>query len=313
LSSIAVIIPTHNDSKSAAQAVASVLQQTRPADEIIVVDDGSQEDVRPALAPFSDRIRVIHQENQGVSNARNTGFRAANSDFIAFLDADDLWLPRKLELQLPKLEDNPEFALVYCDAIVDEEESGRQFHWLDQKPLADEGWILDALYQEFFILPSTMLCRKSILEELRGFDSWIRYAGDYDLCLRIALDHQIGCVREPLVRRRVRSTNMSSATWYKIAEDHLRIWDKINRTHPVESFPSSDFIRIKKAKTHLGLAYNYIELGRPGAARRNLLTSLRMDWNPRLLPRLMALYLFPTLMGHHGPRPPSHPVPPRFR
>jgi glycosyltransferase involved in cell wall biosynthesis len=296
---IAVIIPTYNDSDSAVHAVESVLQQTRPADEILIIDDGSRADACPAFASFGDRVRCIRQDNKGLSGARNSGIFTTNCDWVAFLDADDLWMPDKLELQERKLIEHPEFAFVFSDVLVLDEQTNRKYRWLEEKKKAREGWILEALYQEFFILPSTMLFRKNVLDEFSGFDASIRYAGDYDLSLRVALKYQIGCVWEPLVQRRITPGNMSAKTWYRLAEDQLRIWDKIEKTHPVETFPTPDYLRKRKARTHLGLTYNYLALGRPRDARRSLLSSLRLDWNPRLLPRLIALYLFP--FSRHKP------------
>src|SRR5436305_5180727 len=97
---VSVVIPTYNCGGLVAEAVGSVLAQSRLPAEIIVVDDGSRDDTRERLAPFGDRIRYVCQANQGVSAARNLGVQHARGEVIAFLDADDIWHPRRLELQL---------------------------------------------------------------------------------------------------------------------------------------------------------------------------------------------------------------------
>src|SRR5437016_10401011 len=97
---ISAVIPSYNYGHFITDAIESALGQTYPHVEIIVVDDGSTDDTREQLAPYSERVCYIHQENGGLSAARNTGIRAAKGEWIALLDADDVWHPRKLELQM---------------------------------------------------------------------------------------------------------------------------------------------------------------------------------------------------------------------
>src|SRR4051812_35041738 len=107
---VSVIIPTYNCAALVTVAVDSVLAQTVQASEVIVVDDGSTDDTRERLSSY--RIRYLHQQNQGVAAARNNGLREASGDLIAFLDADDVWYPRKLELQIAAIEANPDIVLL---------------------------------------------------------------------------------------------------------------------------------------------------------------------------------------------------------
>src|SRR5438445_9254645 len=116
---VSVVIATYNYGRFVTQAVESVLAQTYVNIEIIVVDDGSDDDTREQLAPYGDRIRYIYQENQSVAAARNTGIRAATGDLIAFLDADDVWHPHKLELQMHYLADHPAVALVAVERLAE--------------------------------------------------------------------------------------------------------------------------------------------------------------------------------------------------
>ncbi len=119
---VSVVIPAYNAAKYIGRAIDSVLAQTRPADEIIVVDDGSTDNTADVAHGYGDKIRFIRQENAGASVARNTGIEAATSEWIAFLDADDEWLPQKLQLQTEHLRRNPNlvwttgnFIRCYCD------------------------------------------------------------------------------------------------------------------------------------------------------------------------------------------------------
>src|ERR1035438_9429294 len=97
---VSAIIPTYNYARYMADCVGSVLGQSYPNIELIVVDDGGTDDTRQRLGPYIDRIRYIYQDNQGVGAARNTGIAAARGEYIALLDADDIWHPRKIELQM---------------------------------------------------------------------------------------------------------------------------------------------------------------------------------------------------------------------
>ena len=100
---VSVIIPTYNRSKYVTKAIDSVLAQTYRDFEIIVVDDGSTDNTKEVLKPYTDRIKYLYQENTGVSAARNAGIRAAGGQWIAFLDSDDEWLPEKLSIQMDYL------------------------------------------------------------------------------------------------------------------------------------------------------------------------------------------------------------------
>ncbi len=110
---ISVIIPTYNSARFLPEAVQSALYQTLSPDEVIVVDDGSTDNTEDVLEPFRGRVHYIRQENQGPAVARNRGIAEAKGDLIAFLDADDVWLPEKSELQVKVLWENPRIGLVH--------------------------------------------------------------------------------------------------------------------------------------------------------------------------------------------------------
>ncbi|MBV6496243.1 MAG: putative glycosyltransferase EpsE [Pyrinomonadaceae bacterium] len=114
---ISVIIPNYNYARYLPEAIESVLAQTHKNVEVIVVDDGSTDDSKEVLASFGDRIRTIFQQNQGVSAARNRGVAESNGDFLAFLDADDAFLPSKLEKQLELFRADEEIGLVHVGMV----------------------------------------------------------------------------------------------------------------------------------------------------------------------------------------------------
>ena len=186
---ISVVIPAYNCAPYVGQAVESVLNQTYSSFEIIVIDDGSQDNTREALQPYSQQIRYIYQNNQGVSVARNHGIQLARGKFIAFLDADDIFLPDKLETQLTLFEAQPELGIVHSGwrRINQEGEPLKDFTpwdyapelnletWLRWKPLGTMG---------------TFLFRRDWLLKVEGFEPGLRHAEDVDLVLRMAL---LGC------------------------------------------------------------------------------------------------------------------------
>ena len=179
---ISVVIPTYNAAATVAEAVRSVLAQTRPADEVIVVDDGSTDGTAATLAAFGPPVRVIRQANGGVSSARNRGVAAATGDVIAFLDADDFWHPRKLELQLPALLADPTLGLLGTGT----------FSWPGglpavAGPLAPVRRVpLAELVVRNAFTASSVVARADALREAGGFDPRQQGTEDYDLWLRVA-------------------------------------------------------------------------------------------------------------------------------
>src|SRR5436190_9018266 len=125
MKTVSVVIPTYNYARYLGAAIDSALQQTHAPLEVIVVDDGSTDDTPRLLDGYGDRIRVIRQKNSGVAAARNAGVREARGELIAFLDSDDLWKPRKLELQIARFEADPGLGLVHCGAETLDDQNGR--------------------------------------------------------------------------------------------------------------------------------------------------------------------------------------------
>lgn len=203
--SISVIIPAFNAEAFIARAVESVLKQTRPADEIIVVDDGSSDNTADVVRSFGDKVTLIQQANAGVSAARNAGIVAAKGDWIAFLDADDQWLRQRLELQLQILKKNPDLAWVtgnYLSCLSAENRClpyvpvGKLRHYCKNEIIEN---YLSACMQDFGGHTDAMLIRKPVLLEAGLFRPELKKAEDIDLWWRIAYRHpRAGCVAEPI-------------------------------------------------------------------------------------------------------------------
>lgn len=176
--SVSVVIPTYNYGRYVTEAVKSALAQTLPPMEIIVVDDGSTDDTAVRLAPYMQRIQYIYQENRGLPTARNTGIRKATGEWIALLDADDVWHPQKLEVQLRAVEDLNGVALIGSPSA----------------PMLEEPLPVPKVYEltvRDFVLSSRTgttgaLIRRSSFETVGYFDETLRSVEDRDMWLRLA-------------------------------------------------------------------------------------------------------------------------------
>src|SRR4051794_28952489 len=122
---VSVIIPTYNYGRFIGEAVKSALEQTLPADEIIVVDDGSADNTEAAVRQFGDPVRYIKQANAGVCVARNRGVAESRGEFIAFLDADDTWEPTKLAKQIARFDEDEDLGMVHCGMLKFDDGTGK--------------------------------------------------------------------------------------------------------------------------------------------------------------------------------------------
>ena len=208
---VSVIIPTYNRWPMVREAVESVLAQTAGGYELIVVDDGSTDETRRRLADYGSRLAVLTQSRRGVSAARNLGARRASGTYLAFLDSDDLWHPRKLERQLDFMERNPEVEICQTDEIWIRNGVRVNPRNRHRKPSGD---IFRASLELCLVSPSAVMMRRELFERVGGFDESLPVCEDYDLWLRIAKDTEIPLVPELLVTKRGgHADQLSRATW----------------------------------------------------------------------------------------------------
>ncbi len=207
---VSVVIPTYNCAHYLEQAIESVMNQTYRDLEIIVLDDGSTDDTSQVVRKYEGSINYIRQENRGLPAARNSAIKASSGEFIALLDADDWWEPAKLAEQVPILDKDPELCLVYSDLEVVYDDGSITPSFLASRPIAASGYVFDQLLQSSFILPSTVLLRRSCLEQVGMFDESMSSHEDIDLWLRLCQRWNVALVRKPLTHRRQGTANMSS-------------------------------------------------------------------------------------------------------
>ncbi|PSB64029.1 glycosyl transferase [Chroococcidiopsis cubana SAG 39.79] len=231
---VSVIIPAYNAMKYLPATLGSLLSQTFDDFEAIVVNDGSFDETEKWVSQIEDpRVKLICQQNKGLAGARNTGISQATGEYIAFLDADDLWEPSKLEKQVAVLEENPEVGLVYTwVALVDEQgkPTGRIFK------NNTEGNVWNQLTQHNIVeCGSVPLVRRSCFDTSGIFDSNLPSATteDWDMWLRIASRYPFKVLKEPLVYYRQISTS-GSRNWKAMEESFHVVIEKAFYSAPSE-------------------------------------------------------------------------------
>lgn len=204
---ISVVIPGYNHARFLAQAIESVLDQSYPVREVIVVDDGSTDNTREIAAGFGDRIRYIYQDNSGPSRARNRGIREARYPWIALLDSDDWWLPEKIRLQTEALEREPGAVLVYSSVYWVRQDGT----WELRRALPPNRlWPRLRYHQCVLGSDSVVLVRRDALLEAGGFDETLIACEDWDLWVRLGVHHRFTCVSEPVAAIRIEPDSLSA-------------------------------------------------------------------------------------------------------
>ena len=274
---VSVVMPTYNSSAYLPDAIESVLNQTVVPLEVIVVDDGSTDETKRVLVPYRDRIQYILQKNQGPAAARNRGIETARGDWVAFLDADDIWLPEKLEKQLAYVDQHPRAALVHSQLYYWEMHTGKKSIQNHHGRHHYTGRCYHRLFLQPGVIPSTMIVRRECCRMVGNFDEAIRRATaeDYDFSLRVARDHELGFVDEPLILYRLHASN-SSKQMLAMWEENLYVVRKTLREDP------SLYRTLGRAAINQRLfdllfevGYCHHDAGRPAEARHQFLQALR--------------------------------------
>ena len=269
---ISVIIPSYNYGRYLKQAIDSALGQTLPPHEVIIVDDGSTDNTDEILNSYQDRIRVVRQRNQGVAAARNKGAGIATGDLLGFLDSDDVWLPRKLELQVKRFLAEPDLGLVHC-GVLNIDSAGAP---LEERVDGMEGWVAIEMlrFRRSVVIAtgSAALIPRSVFEEVGGYDIDRRLhpSEDWDLSYRIACNYKIGFVPEVLIHYRQHGEN-----------DHLNIraMEQAMMLAYTKAFARANFqVRQMQRECygnlHMVLASCYYTNSQPYGFVRNLLKGL---------------------------------------
>ena len=298
---VSVVVPAYNVAPYIGQALRSLMEQTFGRFEVIVVNDGSPDTaaLEAALAPFRDRIVYVTQRNQGVSAARNHGIRLARGEYVAFLDADDEWLPHYLEEQLARAGTNPAASVFYGDAEIfgDVAQAGRRF--MELSPSSGEVDFRSLVTQRCTVMTSAMV-RREVFERVGGQDEALRSSEDFDLWLRAA--HQgirFDYTTRVLSRYRRREGSLSAdPVW--MSRHILVVLDKC-----LQTLPLSDDERelVRRHREHVAAELRFYEGKRAffqrdfTSARRALEEANRVMRSRKLSVTILMLRLSPRLLG----------------
>lgn len=216
---IDVVMPVYNGARYLEEAVSSVLAQTVAATHIIIVDDGSTDATgaiaRRLAATYAGTVRYVPGTHRGVSASRNRGVRLSSAPYVAFLDADDIWLPTKLERQIPILESAPRVGLVHC-SYEHIDERGRHLPDARVVPPLRRGDLFEPLLFDDYVLSgsaSAAVVRRTHLEAAGEFDESLWHGEDWDLWLRLAAICDIDFVPDVLVQVRVHPRSAQRVPW----------------------------------------------------------------------------------------------------
>ncbi len=222
MSKVSVIIPTYNRAELLKRAIESVVKQAGFSGELIIIDDGSEDNTREVVESFQDRIdlRYVYQENRGPASARNRGVELANYDLVAFLDSDDHWLPDKIVKQVECLAAHREYRLCHTA-----EKWLRRGEHLNQKSIHKprQGDIFSHCLQLCAVGMSTVMIERSLFIDSGGFDENLPCCEDYDFWLRVSCRHKFLLLSQPLTVKEGGRVDQLSYQ-YRIGMDKFRIY-----------------------------------------------------------------------------------------
>lgn len=271
---VTVVMATYNMARYLPQAVASVLAQTYPAVEVQIVDDGSTDNTPEVTEQLQKdpRVRAYRQPNGGQAKAKNQGVLRARGEYVAFLDADDAWLPNKLELQIPLLERDPDVGVVYSSIEYMDGNGVR-----NGRPEARlyRGAVSGQLLLENFVPFPTSVVRRRCLDEVGLFDETFGMGIDYDLWLRMSARYRFDYVAEPTALYRVWEGQMSK-NYRRRYEAGIAIMQRFLEQHP--GVIPDRLVRRAWAHTYVGRGNTMLwQEGRMSEAFRDYLRGLRHD------------------------------------
>lgn len=243
---VSVILPTYNCAKYLETALTSALQQSGVSIEVLVVDSSTDDSCTNISKHADPRVRYVFQEPRGVSAARNLGVQHAQGEFIAFLDADDEWLPGKLSLQVSAFQRFPDAGLVFTDTmmfsdakVVQESMSKQRLNdWCQTHGSEVPGWYYGSLYGQLLVRncmnTSSVVVQRKALEQFGTFDENFTVGEDYDLWLRIAREYPMVYLDRVCCKYRLRADGLSGGDdvrGVRWLETHLAVREKHRDAH----------------------------------------------------------------------------------
>jgi glycosyltransferase involved in cell wall biosynthesis len=283
---VSIVMATKNYARYLPVAIGSVRAQTFSDWELVVIDDGSTDETPATISSFlaDSRIRYFRSDQLGQTRAKNLGIRLSRAQLTAFLDADDVWLPTKLEKQLALFREHPETGVVFCRrSLIDH--AGNP---LPPRPSSTpyRGRVLDRLFVQNFVCFSSAVVQREILSHIGELDPQLDLAIDYDFWLRVAKHYIFDFVDEQLVQYRTGHGNLSNKLVDRV-DIALTIMQRAELRYGVGSEVPADRIAEGYASTCRTLGYVLRESERMTAARWYLRA---MSWPAKRLSSLKGMF-----------------------
>lgn len=279
---VSVVIPTYNCAKFLGRTIDSALRQTYRDFEIIVVDDGSTDDTQALVAAYEESVRYVYQTNQGASAARNAALSRASGEFIAYLDADDLWRPDKLIRQVEFLDAHSTCGFVHTEvSVIDEQDTVLHtcFNQDTKRPIPQGQCVKDLLLRSH-IQTLTVVERRTAFDDAGKFDPRLPIAQDYLHWIGVGLQgYGVGYLPEPLGQYRWRAGSLMSSQ-RRLLGDFVKIYEILSTEYGLERSQGHEIMQLVQAQlyaTQRQLAY--LERREcSGAAARQRLGALIREW-----------------------------------
>lgn len=294
---VSVVIPAYNRAARLPAAIDSALRQGVADIEIVVVDDGSQDDTRAVVAKYGDRVRYVHQANAGVGAARNTGIRHATGTFVAFLDSDDRWLDYKLSMQLALFRERPGVGLVFSDFVIEKPDGTTQEHgaslwagrpvnfpamapltlrqaehgaaaWPAASVNAFAGPMYRQLLDELPILTSSVVVRRDALDASTWYTERVVLFEDWEFFARVARGADVGYLASPTTVNvgHVDPGRVSKCSSYDRAVSYLTLVERVWLADSQFMLEHGPAVQLVHGRALLAVAREALLAGRPAEA-----------------------------------------------
>ena len=274
---VSVILPTYNCAHFLSESVGSILLQTYNPYEVIVVDDGSTDNTKEVLNPFMHRIKYIKlEQNKGLPAARNIGIQSAQGKYIAFIDADDLWLPEKLQTDIEYFGKHPDISMIYSKHM-NIDDKGRVLDGCTKKRLPSGNIFIQLFSEQNFIIPSSVVVQKEVFETTGLFDEQLFNCQDWDMWLRIAFYFKVAGINKQLVKYRHNPHSLSKNR-NNVLKYQKQVIDKTYNTFKDRACGINEKLYKKRLASHFAkVGRYYLRIGNKSLANENFRLSLKYD------------------------------------
>lgn len=281
---VSIVIATYNYAKYLPIAIESALNQTYKNIEVIVVNDGSTDNTNEAIAPHLNdkRIRYIKQTNSGQTFAKNCGIKNSQGEYIAFLDADDYWMPDKLEKQLSLFSADSAVGVVFSLMKIVGPDNEKVETLKTLKPY--KGWVTNHLIIDNFVPFSSSLVKRECLEKIGNFDETLRMSIDWDIWLKISINYKFDFVDEELIAYRIGHPNQMSKDQEKRQEQSDLILNTFIKNNPDMIFPK--YYKKAMSYTYKNRGCYYQDKNKIKSIQYNIKSLIIDPFQPRLYLRI---------------------------